>query len=151
MRCLIIYQTTFGSNRKIAKLMEETVSQAGHEAELHDVKRVDAEEAAGADLYIFSAPTHIGSAPRRMRSFLRSLARVQREGPYGLLATRSTPDSEAVESMLQALSGGGMRCLSYMTVCLDGKDGLEQGWERKVSDFTEGLLSAAAAGRGALR
>ncbi len=147
MKAVIVYQTTHGNNREIARHLGRALRAIGHEAECHNVHDILPEEAKGADLYIFSSPTHIGRPPRKIRSFLKSLARVQRDGDYALVATRM-PDGKddrplrTTEMMKRALSKGQLRHRGSLEIGCMGLSGpLEEGWEKKLESFLASVLA----------
>ncbi len=149
MRALIIYQTTFGSNKRIAQSLEAILDDMGHDVVVKDVRKGDINDVVRADITIFSSPTHIGNAPRRMRRFLKRVASSEAEGSYVLISTAmadTDPEGDnSLKSMADALSGSSMSRVGSMV--LKAEDGLEEGFE----DGLEGLVSMALEEIGAHR
>ncbi len=147
MKAKIVFQTTNGNNRAIAERFRKNLVVLGHDVSMHNVYDVLPEELVGADLYVFTAPTHMQRAPRRIRSFLKKLAKSGWEVRYALVATRlpgSKGDHEprTLDMMASSFTGPGhVRMGGLFIDSKTMKGPLESGWEAKVDAFLADILS----------
>lgn len=71
-RILIAYATQHGQTEKIARRIESTLRDGGHDVQVHDVRRSSAGlETAGLDVVVVGAPIHAGGYPRSVVQFVR--------------------------------------------------------------------------------
>lgn len=71
MKISIVYNTTYGNGRMIAEYLAGRLNEHGHNANIYSMKDTRPEEIPESDLYIFSTPTHIGTAPFRTKLFFK--------------------------------------------------------------------------------
>jgi len=146
LKVIIIYQTNYGNNRIIGQYAASTLEAWGHEVDLHNVYDITPNEVKGADFYLFCSPTHMGKAPRKIRSFLKAFAKVQKEGKYATIVTglpispekRDGRTEEMLDTILSETfmtDAGSLRINS-----LNIKGPLEEGWEKKVDAFLETVI-----------
>ncbi len=146
MRVSIIYQSTHGNNRLVANHVRNAMTLLGHDVESHNVYDVTPQEVSASDLLVFSAPTHIQRAPRKIRSFLKSLARIGVYGDYALIATRlpdalKLPNARTLDMMEESFEGSGGRIVGKLELISDDMRGpLEEGWEEKVDAFLADII-----------
>lgn len=146
MKVRIIYQSTHGNNRMVAKHVRNAMMLMGHDVESYNVHDVTPQEVSDSDLLLFTAPTHIQRAPRKIRSFLRRLAKVGVDGDFALIATRLPDDSKlprarTLEMMEESFNGSGARMLGGLElISLDMRGPLEEGWEGRVDAFLAGIM-----------
>ena len=142
---VIVYQTTFGSNRKVADYVEDYLRREGHDVEVFEVKRAGPGCLEGADICFFSSPTHIGNSPRRMRNFLKQVVDSAFEGDYALIATavptKNPDETNALHGMESILKDGGMRKVGELVLHVDM--GLQPGYEGRLDGFLSSVLSDA--------
>jgi menaquinone-dependent protoporphyrinogen IX oxidase len=147
MRVAIAYQSSYGHNRIIAEHLVRALQSRGHEALAYDVKKSSPADTEGADLFIFSSPTHIGRAPRRMRAFLKGLVENEAGKPYALVCTKlpagadSSHDILTLESMQDILLGNMVHLDSLSLDSLKIKGPLREGFEQKLDSFLDDVLS----------
>ncbi len=127
--------------------MAKSLRAIGHEADCHNVHDILAEEVKGADLYLFCSPTHIGRPPRKMRSLLKAVSAVQRDGDYALVVTRlpegeGGPRFRTTEMMEGIISKGHMRHRGSLELeCVAMSGPLEEGWGGKLDSFLASVLA----------
>ncbi len=146
MRVSIVFQSTHGNNRSIANHIRNAMVLLGHDVEAHNVHDVTPQEVAGSDLLVFCAPTHIQRAPRKIRSFLRKLAKNGFYGNFALVATRlpdtpRLPRARTLDMMEESLDGSGGRVVGKLELLSEDMRGpLEEGWEEKLDSFLAGVM-----------
>ena len=147
MRVAIAYQSSYGHNKAIAEYLCQALETRGHMANAVDVKKGNPTDIADADMFIFSSPTHIGKAPRRMRAFLKGLVETQAGKPYGLICTKlpagagPAHDTITLESMQDILRGDMVFLDSLSLDSLKIKGPLREGFEQKLDRFLDDILS----------
>jgi hypothetical protein len=67
--------------------------------DLFSVRNVKPNELLQADIYVFSAPTQIGSPARKMKKFLKKINITHAEAKYALITTHNSDKTEALEKM----------------------------------------------------
>ena len=147
MKVAIAFQSSYGHNKAIADYLCQALESRGHIAASFDVKKSSPAEMAGFDLFLFSSPTHIGRAPRRMRAFLKGTVEKEAGKPYGLICTKlpagAGPSHETVtlESMQDILRGDMNHLDSLSLDSLKIKGPLREGFEEKLDKFLDDILS----------
>ncbi len=146
VRVSIIYQSTHGNNRIIANHVRNAMILLGHDVESHNVHDVTPQEVSESDLLVFCAPTHIQRAPRKIRSFLKKLAKIGVYGDYALIATRlpespKLPKARALEMMEESFAGSGGKLVGKLELVSEDMRGpLEEGWEDRLDAFFAGVI-----------
>jgi menaquinone-dependent protoporphyrinogen IX oxidase len=70
MKGIIIYDTSFGNTREIAKTLQETLKETGIESDLFKVNEVKKLNAKEYDLFICGSPTKFGTMSFAIKFFL---------------------------------------------------------------------------------
>ncbi len=146
MRIAVIFQSSYGHNLAVSEHLAQRLEERGHEVTIFDVKKSSPAEMVDFDLFIFSSPTHLGRAPRRMRAFLRGVVEEQAGKPYGLVCTKLPSKEEGMENMrtiesMQDILRGDMNFLESLSLdTLKIKGPLREGFEQKLDDFLVALF-----------
>ncbi len=141
MKIDMIYDSKYGNGEKLCKYIEKKLEGLGHEPTTFLIKETEPKEIPEADLYIFSAPTHIGSIPFRMKRYLRKM-----EFPPGakvaFISTCLDKESKAVEKMRKRLAKKDIQEVGNgLKIKVKGMKGpLEEGYEEKVDDFLDRII-----------
>ena len=70
MKGIMIYDTSFGNTREIAKTIQETLEEAGIESDLFKVNEVKKLTAKEYDFLVFGSPTKFGTMSFTIKFFL---------------------------------------------------------------------------------
>jgi menaquinone-dependent protoporphyrinogen IX oxidase len=70
MKCLIVYDTSYGNTKKIAETITETLKESGIEADLFKVNEVKKLSAKEYNFLILSSPTKFGTMSFAVKFFL---------------------------------------------------------------------------------
>lgn len=108
MNICIIYDTKYGNGKSCMESLSSILRKDNLEVEIYSVKEIEPKSLPDAELYIFSAPTHLGNASGKMKKFIKKIN--DKEGKkYSLVTTCMVPDkTRAIENMEKELNNKGM-------------------------------------------
>lgn len=69
MKICIIYESKYGNGKKCMEYLQDILTGDSHDVDLFSVREKDPVSMPEAELYIFSAPTHVGNTAGRMKKF----------------------------------------------------------------------------------
>lgn len=109
MKVCILYDSKFGTGKTCMEYLGSLIKNNGHEVDIYSVKEIEPLSVPEADLYIFSAPTHLGNVSGKMKGFLNKID--NKEGKkYLAITTCMAPDNtNATETMEKILDEKGMK------------------------------------------
>jgi len=142
MKVCIVYESKYGNGKTCAEYLQSVISGKGHDTEILSIREIKPKSLPQADFYIFSAPTHIGGPPGKMKRFLKNLA-IKEEGvKYSLMTTSMDPDPKTLQKMEGILQSKRMTKISNgLKIKVTGHKGpLEEGYEKKLEGFASEIL-----------
>jgi len=144
MKVCITYESKYGNGKKCVEHLQETITKNGHDVESFSVQSVKPNELPQADIYVFSAPTQIGSPARKMKKFLKKLDIKQEGAKYALITTHLNPKATTLQKMERFLQPSGMTKISDgLMIRVAGMKGpLEEGYEKKLDAFANDILGS---------
>jgi flavodoxin len=95
MKGIIIYDTSFGNTREIAKTIQETLKETGVESDFFKVNEVKKLSAKEYDFFVFGSPTKFGTMSFAIKFFLGKVKSEEWTGK--LFAAFDTENPENVE------------------------------------------------------
>jgi flavorubredoxin len=109
MKVCILYDSKFGTGKTCMEYLGSIIQDKGNDVDIYSVKEISPNSVPDADLYIFSAPTHLANVSGKMKGFLKKIE--NKEGKkYSVITTCMAPDkSSATETMEKILNEKGMR------------------------------------------
>ena len=142
MKVCIAYESKYGNGKKCVEHLQNTISEKGHEVEIHSVHDIKPNSIPSADLYVFSAPTQMGKAAGKMRKFLKKLDIKPESAKYALMTTYWDPKTKSLQTMDDLLKSTGMAKVSAgLKIKVGGMKGpLEEGYQQKIEDFATEIL-----------
>ena len=142
MKVCIAYESKYGNGKKCVEHLKDTIDKKGHAVDLFSVREVKPNELLKADIYVFSAPTQIGSPARKMKKFLKKINVTQEGAKYALITTHSSDKTEVLEKMEKLLQPTGMtKITDGLKIKVTGMQGpLEEGYEEKLEAFANDIL-----------
>lgn len=160
----IAYQhaSKFGNGALVAAEFARLMANSGVAVEVHHIRELNPTALPQADLYVFSSPGRMGKPIGRMRRFLRKL-NLPAGTKYALLTTEMTPTPDKrtgrvptegevakwqrVRPILhEILQSKGLVSVGEEKVYVTAMKGpLEEGWQRKVSEFVATLSTGELA------
>ena len=141
MKINIIYDSKYGNGRKLCGYIKQVLEDKGHSADMYFIKKTKAKDMPEADLYIVNTPTHFGSAPRRVRKYLKKLP--VKDARFALITTCLDEESRAIEKIRDELSARGFKEVGDgLKIVVKGMKGpLEDGYKEKIEGFLDDILS----------
>ncbi len=144
MRISIIYESKYGNGKICVEYLKNAFSKKGHDAQTFSVIDIKPDSLPKADLYIFSAPTHVGGPPRKIKKFLKKL-KIDQDGlKYALMVTHMAPEIEinTMDVMEDTLQSKGFKKINDgIRIKVNGIKGpLDIGYEKKIDEFVNNLL-----------
>lgn len=142
MKVCIAYESKYGNGKKCVEYLQDTMSKTGHDVETFSVRETQPELLPQADIYVFSAPTQIGSPARKMKKFLKKLDIKQEGAKYALMTTYLNPKATTLQKMENFLQPIGMtKITDGLKIKVTGMKGpLEEGYEKKLDAFANDIL-----------
>ena len=139
MKVDIVYESKHGNGKKCVDYLAELLRDRGEEVEIVSIRDVDPKSLPMADLYVFSAPTHVGKPARKMRKFLRGLDTDPLR--YALMTTHAREETRALQLMEDILSAkGGERVTEGLKIKVYAIRGpLEDDYQRRIEEFADDL------------
>jgi len=159
MKIEYFHASKYGNGAKVAEEFKKRMAARKVEVGIHHVREARPKEMPPADLYLFSSPGRMGKPIGRARRFLKKI-NLPSGTKYALLTTEGAPrpdkktgrmPTEEEQSkwqrvrpvMNEILQGKGLVKVAEGRILVTGMKGpLEEGWEKKVGDFTAGIASS---------
>ena len=144
MKVCIAYESKYGNGQKCVERLKDIISKKGHAVDLFSVRGVKPNELLQADVYVFSAPTQIGSPARKMKKFLKKINITQEGAKYALITTHSSDKTEVLKKMEKLLQPTGMtKITDGLEIKVTGMKGpLEDSYEEKLEAFANDILGS---------
>lgn len=144
MKVCIAYESKYGNGKKCVEHLQDTISKNGHDVETFSVRETKPDSLPQADIYVFSAPTQIGSPARKMKKFLKKLEVKQEGGRYALMTTHLNPKATTLQKMEELLQPTRMTKVSDgLMIKVTGMKGpLKSGYEEKLDAFAKDILGS---------
>lgn len=145
----ISYLSKYGNNKTAMDHLGTLLKAKGHDVQLFDVRETGPEQVPQSDLYIFSAPTHIGGLPGKMSKFMSKFP--HKSGRYALSVThmveKSGPEKNSgkvLNIMADDMKEVGLtKAVDPLSITVTGMKGpLEDGWQNKVETFAAAILKS---------
>lgn len=142
MKVCIAYESKFGNGKKLVEHVQTVINKKGHDVETYSIRDIKPDSLPNADIYIFSAPTHVGGPPGKMKKFLKKLEIKQEGAKYSLISTYMDANTKTLQKMDNILQTKAMTKLSDgVIIKVTGMRGpLEDGYEEKIEEFTNKIL-----------
>lgn len=142
MKVSIAYESKYGNGKKCVEHLGAFMSKKGHDVEISSVREIKPKSLPGADLYIFSSPTHVGGPPGKMKKFLKKLEIKQEGAKYALITTCMDDNTKTLLKMEELLQTTGMTKVSNgIKIKVTGMKGpLEEGYQKKLEDFATEII-----------
>lgn len=154
MRIELYHASKFGNGARVAEELKRVLEAAGHQVNVHHLKKSNPKELPSADLYIFGSPTRIGKPIGSMRRFLKKV-NLPKETKYAVFATHgeAAPDKKTgrmpseeemqkwrrtIPMMDEVLKGKGLEKIADKMFFVSSeslKGPLVEGWENTVEEF----------------
>jgi hypothetical protein len=165
MKIEYLHASKFGNGATVAEEFKQRMADRDVSVVVHHIRELNPRELGPADLYVFSSPGRLGKPIGNMRRFLKRLT-LPDGTCYAVLTTEGAPKpdrktgrtpTEAERAkwervrpiMNEILQAKGLTWVAEDAVYVTGLKGpLEEGWQRKVRDFADRLMSATAAAKG---
>lgn len=144
MKTVIIYWSRYGNGEKIVKYLETKLKEQKAEVTVLKTANADPVVMPKADLYVFSAPAEAFSVQRDMKSFMKKIQGMDGK-KYGIINTHGM-NRNWLGKMEKLLNKKKMEKVASVDFKV-GKEantgnGLMDGWEKKVDEFSETLFSS---------
>ena len=142
MKICIAYDSKYGNGKKCAEYVQNAMIKKGHDAQAFYIRETKPKALPQADLYIFSAPTHIGGPPWKMKSFLKKLNVKTRNAKYSLITTYMDETTKVLPKMTALLQPHGLvKAADGIMIKVTGMKGpLEEGYTKKLDRFVDAVL-----------
>ncbi len=160
MKFLIVYDSKFGNNQQIANFIAEKLRTAAHDVKVHSAKEISAKDAVTfqPEIFLFGGPNRAGMVSFTIKHWVAGFAsRLQKHGitinkaagwSTHLADAADTPERFSWKSIvakwekLAAQVPASKSLPGVMDVIVqDMKGPLEPGWQAKVTDFVERVLT----------
>ena len=141
MKFGIVYWSRYGNNKKIVTLLSEKLQKKGAEIQVFKTDEVNPTALPKADVYVFSAATEAFNIQKNMKNLMKKLEEMEKK-KYGIINTHAMK-KDRLHRMEALLSKKKMEKIAEVEFQM-GKEvntgnGLMNGWETKLSEFTEQL------------
>lgn len=146
MKISIAFLTKYGNGKTCAESLERILRAKGHDARAFSIRDIKPKDLPESDIYIFSTPTHAGTAPFKMKGFLRKFQPPKEGAKYALITTRAAPTTKSLGRMDEVLKPKGMtRITAGLEIVVKGMKGpLEDGYEKKIEDLAAKIVGQAS-------
>ena len=137
-----MYESKYGNGKTCAEYLQSVISGKGHDTEILSIREIKPKSLPQANFYIFSAPTHIGGPPGKMKRFLKNLKCEEKEAKYALITTCVDLNTKALQKMEKLLQPKGMIKISDgFKIKVNGMKGpLEDDYQKKIEGFATEIL-----------
>ena len=142
MKVCIAYDSKYGNGKQCMEHLKQTLSKRGHDVQLFSIRETKPRSLPAANLYLFSAPTHVGGPPRKMKKFLKKLE-INKEGAkYSLITTYMNPNNKTLEKMdaIIKLHGMAKGAEGIKIKVMKMKGPLEDDYKNKLDAFANELI-----------
>ncbi|MEM0448444.1 MAG: hypothetical protein QW520_01290 [Methanomassiliicoccales archaeon] len=157
MRIEIYYESKSGNGKKAMTKLAEILMARGAMVGIHHLKEVKPKSVPQADVYVFSSPTRIGRPIATMRRFAKKVV-LPPNTKYAVVATYLAPQPDKktgkipteeelakyrrnIQIMDEMLGRKGEK-LAELSLFVRGMKGpMEEGWESKLEEFADKLIS----------
>ncbi len=139
MDICIIYDTKYGNGKSCMQYLSSILKKDKLDVEIYSVKELEPKLLPEAELYIFSAPTHLGNASGKMKKFIKKI-NDQKGKKYSVITTCMVPDkTRAIENMEKELRDKGMENITSGTkIKVEKYKGpLEENAEKQLKDLAK--------------
>ncbi|MHC1709155.1 MAG: hypothetical protein AB9819_01930 [Methanomassiliicoccales archaeon] len=155
-----LHASVYGNGAQVAEEFKKQMAVRGIEVSVHHIDDMRTNTMRPTDLYVFSTPGRFGKPIKGMRRFLKDL-----ELPKGtrcaVLTTEPSPQPDkktgkvpsddeigrcqhVLPMMLESLKDKDLVTIVSTKVYVTGLKGpLETGWQEKVRNFTDTIISAS--------
>ena len=142
MNVYIAYQTKYGNGKKCVEHLKTIIDKKGHNVETASITDIDPASLPKANFYIFSAPTHVGGPPRKMKKFLKKINIVQ-DSKYALMTTCLDPKTKTLDIMDDILQNKNIsKASDGVKIKVKGMKGpLEDTYKEKINSFAQETFS----------
>ncbi|KYC46906.1 MAG: flavodoxin [Candidatus Methanofastidiosum methylothiophilum] len=108
MKVCILYDSKYGTGKSCMEYLGSIIKEKGNDVDIYSVKEISPSSMPDTEIYIFSAPTHLGHVSGKMKGFLKKIE--NKEGKkYSVITTCMAPDkTQATENMENILREKGM-------------------------------------------
>lgn len=160
MRIEYFHASKFGNGAMVAEEFKKLMSSGGVTVNVHHIRDVRPKELAPADLYVFSSPGRIGKPIGSMRRFLKKITPLL-GAKYAIMTTEGAPRPDKKTGkmpteeeiakwqrvrpvMNEMLMAKGLHKVAEGHVFVkDIKGPLEEGWQKKVEEFSKAILESS--------
>ncbi len=143
MKVCIAYESKYGNGKMCVDHLEKTIRAKGHNVEVFSVRETKPNSLPQADLYVFSAPTHMGGPPGKMKKFLKKMDIKQEGAKYSLITTCMDTNTKALEKMTDLLQPYRLtKATDGIKIKVNGMKGpLWDGYQKQIEVFANNILS----------
>ena len=142
MKVCILYDSKFGTGKTCMEHLKSIMDAKGNDVDIYSVKEIEPSSIPEAELYIFSAPTHLGYPSGKMKGFLKKID--GKEGrKYSVVTTCMAPDkTQATENMEKILDKKGMKKVTKsLKIKVKGLKGpAEENSKEQLKDLAEEIM-----------
>ena len=160
MRIEYYHASEYGNGAKVAEEFKRIMAIKGIAVNVHHVRDAKPKEIPPVDLYLFSSPGRMGKPIGGVRRFLKKI-NLPSGSRYAILATEMNPQpdkktgkmpteeelgrcQQVIPRMNEMLQAKGLTKVADGRICVTGIKGpLEEGWQRKVGEFTAAILRSS--------
>ena len=142
MKYIIVYWSRYGHGKKIVNYLSERIKKKKEEAQVFSTDEINPKDMPKGDFYIFSSPTEAFNIQRNMRNVMKKLEGMDGK-KYGIINTHGM-NRNWLNKMEKLLSKKNMVKVAGIDFQI-GKnantgEGLMDGWETKVDEFSNKIL-----------
>jgi flavodoxin len=136
MKISIAYLSKFGNGKLCAEYLESVLRKAEHEAKCFSISDTKPDFLPESDIYVFSTPTHVKSAPFKMKGFLKKFNPKSDGAKYALVTTKMAPNTNALRKMDGILAPKGMKKVAELEIQVKSAKGPpEDCYRQKLDEF----------------
>jgi flavodoxin len=157
MRIEYFHASKWGNGEKVALEFKRQMVSKGVTVNVHHIKDSKPKEMPSADLYVFSSGGRMGGPRWCMKRFMKK-ARLPPGTKYAILTTEGAPkpdpktgklpdpkEMERWQRVIPKMSAildkrGFVKIADGKVLVNEMKGPLEEGWEKKVSEFVERII-----------
>lgn len=142
MKVCIAYDSKYGNGKKCVEYLQNVLTKKGSSVQIFSIHDVKPEALPESELYIFSAPTHVGGPPGKMKKFLKNLNIKTKDAKYTLIATHMAPDTKVLDKMSKILQNHNITKISNgIKIKVEGMKGpLWDGYQKQLDEFAIRIL-----------
>jgi len=160
MKIEYYHASEYGNGAKVAEEFKRIMGTKGVAVSVHHIRDAKPKEIPMADLYLFSSPGRFGKPIGGMRHFLKKID-LPTGSCYAILATELNPQpdkktgkmpteeelgrcQQVIPRMSEMLQAKGLKKVADGKIYVTGIKGpLEEGWQRKVEEFTAAIIRSS--------